>query len=143
MLKTKSKNKLIRILFGTTKELVFVLPVFFIAIVVGVLIEMFIPDRLFEQLVVQNIWLAIPLAAVVGVVLPIPRYATYPIAFALYVKGAGFGVVFALISGEVIVESIIRDIVEIRYFGWKFFTTRLVVSIFFITLGGYLIEAFL
>ena len=131
------------ILIKSLKEMRFILPVFFIAVVISVLIEIYIPDEIIAGLLGENLIIMIPLAAIIGVILPIPRYATYPIAFTLLTKGAGFGVVFALIAGEVICESVIRDILEIKYFGWKFFSTRLVLSIIFIIAGGFLIEALL
>ncbi len=128
---------------NSIKEMKFILPVFFIAVLLSTMIELYIPDHLITSLLGKNIFLAIPLAAIFGVILPIPRYATYPIAFVLFTKGAGYGVVFALISGEVICESLIRDIVEIRYFGKNFFAARLILSIPLIIAGGFLIEVLL
>lgn len=120
-----------------------ILPIFFFAVLAGVLIERFIPDSLVNSLLGKNLFIAIPLAAFLGVILPIPRYATYPIAFALLLKGSGYGVVFALISGEVIFESFVRDYVEVKYFGIKFFSLRMVLSLLLIIAGGFLIEAVL
>jgi len=132
-----------KILRDSLKEMKFILPVFFLAVLIGALIELYLPDKFVTNLLGKNLWIAIPLATIVGVILPIPRYATYPIAFALMLKGASFGVIFALISGEVIGESIVRDIVEIKYFGFKFFSARMVLSIIFIIAGGFLIEVLL
>jgi len=128
------------ILLGSLKEIKIILPIFFIAVLAGVLIEVYIPSDLINSIIGKNLLIAIPIAALLGVFLPIPRYATYPIAFALLTKGAGFGVVFALICGEVISETIVRDILEIKYFGIKFFSLRLILSLIFIIAGGFLIE---
>ena len=136
-------DKIKEIYKNSLREMKFILPIFFIAVLISVLIEFFIPDQIVNNLLGKNLLLAIPLAAIVGVILPIPRYATYPIAFTLLTKGAGFGVVFALISGEVICESLVRDVVEIKYFGLKFFSTRLILSTLFIIAGGFLIEVLL
>jgi len=128
---------------NTLKELAIMLPVFFIAIIIGITIEMYLPKHLLETLTQKHIFIAIPLATLLGILLPIPRYATYPIAFALLVAGVGYGIIFALICGEVIGESIVRDIMEIKYLGGKFFALRFVLSFIFITLGGFTIEILL
>lgn len=135
-----TKKDLKKITSGTLKELKFLLPVFFVASVAGVFIEQYLPDGAFELVVGENIFWAIPLAVIVGIIFPIPRYATYPIAFALFLKGVGYGIIFALISGEVIGESVVRDIIELKYLGWKFFVARFVFSVIFISLGGFAIE---
>lgn len=136
-------QKIREIFRNSLKEMKFILPIFFIAVLISVLIDLYIPNQAVYALLGKNLFLSIPLAAIIGVVLPIPRYATYPIAFTLLLKGAGFGVIFALISGEVICESIIRDVTEIKYFGIKFFSIRLILSTLFIVAGGFLIEVLL
>ncbi len=122
-------------------ELKFIIPIFFVAVLVGVVIEAYIPNSIVSELLNTNLFISIPFAAIIGILLPIPRYATYPIAFALFMKGAGVGVIFALIGGEVICESIARDVLEIKYLGGKFFLYRLLLSVFFISLGGFAMEA--
>ena len=134
------KSILQKISKGTLKELKFLLPIFFAASIVGVLIEQYLPASTFDLVVGKNLVWAIPVAVLIGIVFPIPRYATYPIAFALFVKGVGYGIIFALISGEVIGESVVRDVIELKYLGWKFFVARFAFSVIFITLGGYAIE---
>jgi len=136
-------SKISEILIRSLKEMIFIIPIFFIAVLVSVLIELYIPDQIIASLLGKNLFFAIPLAAIIGIVLPISRYATYPIASVLLAKGAGLGVIFALISGEVICESIVRDLVEIKYFGIKFFSARLILSTLFVIAGGFLIEALL
>jgi len=61
----------------------------------------------------------------------------------LFMKGASIGVIFALISGEVIFGSLDRDIMELKYFGLKSFLTRLVLCTIFVIVGGFLIEVLL
>ncbi len=131
------------ILKNSLEEMKSILPLFFIAIIIGVLIEIYIPNSLINSLIGKNVYLAIPLAAIIGIILPIPRYATYPIAASLLLKGAGFGVIFALVAGEVITESFAREYLSIKYLGMKFFTVRVIVSAIFITLGAFLIEVLL
>ncbi len=139
-LSQKRKNKIKQITLDSLKESIKILPIFLLAVLVGVLIEMFIPDKIVYSLLGKNILIAIPLAAIVGVMLPIPRYATYPIAFALLDKGASYGVILALICGEVIGGSFIREALEIKLLGIRFFTARFILSIFFIILAGFAIE---
>ncbi len=136
-------SKVKAIATGSIKELGFILPIFFVAVFAGAIIEIYLPEGSLNILLGNSVWIAIPIAAFLGVVLPIPRYVTYPIAYALFLKGASFGVVFALIAGETISESVIRDIAEIKYFGIKFYSTRMILSVIFITLGGFLLEMFL
>jgi uncharacterized membrane protein YraQ (UPF0718 family) len=141
MINVQSKIKTIT--KDSLKEMGIILPIFFVAVIISVLIEQFSSKDFIQTFLDKNIYLAIPLAAVLGIVLPIPRYATYPIAFALLLSGAGYGIIFALISGEVICESIARDFMEIKYLGWKFFSVRLILSLILIILGGFLIEFFI
>ncbi|MDP2684680.1 MAG: permease [bacterium] len=124
-------------------QMLIILPIFFVAVFIGVLIDRYLPHEFVERILSDKAIWAIPLATIVGVIFPIPRYVTYPIAFALVTSGAGIGVAFAMISGEVISESVVRDIVEIKYFGIRFFSARLVLSIIGIIIGGYIIEAIL
>ncbi len=132
--------KIKKILLNTLKELKTLVPIFFLAVLLGEVIERYLPDAVFDSLLGRNLLIAIPLATIIGIIFPIPRYATYPIAFALFLKGSGYGVAFALISGEVIGESVVRDLLEVKYFGLKFFTTRFVLSTIFIIAGAFIIE---
>ncbi len=136
-------NKIRTILKDSSKELKSILPLFFIAIIISVLIEIYIPNSIISSLIGKNVYLAIPIAVLIGILLPIPRYATYPIAGTLLLKGAGFGVIFALVAGEVISESFPREYLSIKYFGIKFFSIRILISAIFITLGAFLIEVLL
>ncbi len=131
------------ILRDSIKELRIILPIFFIATLFSVALDYYVPDELVQSLLNSNLAFSIPFATIIGILLPIPRYATYPLAFTLLTKGAGFGVIFALVAGEVICESIVRDLMEVKFLGLKFFITRLLVSVLFITLGGFLMEAIL
>jgi len=117
-----------------------ILPIFFVAVFVSTLLELYVPEEIIFILLGKNLLLAIPLATVAGIILPIPRYATYPIAYALLDKGAGVGVIFSLISGEVILGSLERDIMEFKFFGWKSYVLRLGLCTAFVIMGGFLIE---
>lgn len=134
------RSKFLYILVDSLKEMKTIIPAFFIATLISVLLELYLPAEIAFIVLGKNPFLSIPFATVIGVILPIPRYATYPIAFVLYQKGAGLGTIFALISGEVILGSPDRDVMEFKYFGWKAFLTRLVLSTAFVIIGGLIAE---
>ena len=131
------------LLKDTSKELLIITPIFFLAVVAGSAIELYSPSFIHQTLLTDNQILSIVLAATAGVIFPIPRYATYPLALALQTQGAGYGVVFALISGEVVFESIARDLMEIRFFGIKFFSLRAILSLALVIIGGLIVELLL
>ena len=120
-----------------------ILPLFALAVLVSTALELYVPRDWVYSLLGRNLLLAIPLATIAGVLLPIPRYATYPIAVALYQKGATLGVVYGLIAGEVILGSLERDIMEFRYFGWRSYTLRLVLCLVLVILTAFALEALL
>jgi hypothetical protein len=125
---------------NSLKEMKKIFPVFFIASLIGIMVELYVPEQIVFSVLGENPFISITLATVMGILLPIPRYATYPIAFSLLHKGASIGTVFSLISGEVILGSPDRDIMEFKYFGWKPFVSRLVLCTVFVISGGLLAE---
>jgi len=134
------RSKFRYILVDSLKEMKTIIPAFFVAILIGVILEFYLPEEIAFVVLGKNPILSIPLATVIGIILPIPRYATYPIAFSLFKKGASIGTIFALISGEVILGSPDRDVMEFKYFGWKAFLSRLILSTVFVILGGFVAE---
>jgi uncharacterized membrane protein YraQ (UPF0718 family) len=120
-----------------------IVPIFFVAVLVSTLLELYLPSEIVFALLGRNLLIAIPLATVIGIVLPIPRYATYPLAYALLAKGAGLAVIFCLISGEVILGSLERDVMEFRYFGWRSYLLRLSLCSLFVIMFGFLLEVLL
>ena len=137
------KEKVAYVLVDSLKEMKTIIPAFFIATLIGVMLEFCLPEEIAFAVLGQNPFLSVPLATVIGIVLPIPRYATYPIAFSLFQKGASIGTILALISGEVILGAPDRDILEFKYFGWKAFVLRLILCAAFVTVGGFAAEALL
>jgi len=120
-----------------------IFPAFFIATLAGVMLEFFVPASIVYAVLGENPFLSIVLATILGIILPIPRYATYPIAFSLLQKGASIGTIFALISGEVIIGSPDRDVMEFKYFGWKSFVVRGTLCMLFVIVGSLIVEALL
>ncbi len=127
---------------GSLEEMKRIFPVFFVATLISVLLEVYIPSEITRTILGKNALLSIPLATIIGIILPIPRYATYPIASSLLQQGASLGAIFALIAGEVIIGSPDRDVMEFQYFGWKAFTLRLILCTVLVMLGGFLMEVF-
>jgi len=125
---------------NSLKDMKRILPLFFVAILISTIIDFFVSAELVYSVLGANLLVAIPLATIIGMVLPIPRYATYPIAFTLYLKGAPLSVVFTLISGEVILGAPDRDVMEFKFFGARSYILRFVLCTVFVILGGYLME---
>ena len=128
------------LLLATLRDARRILPLFSLTVLVSTAMELFIPRDWVYSILGQNLLVAIPLATFAGILLPIPRYATYPIALALYQKGATLGVVYALIAGEVILGSLERDIMELRFFGWRSYVLRMVPCALFIIPTGFALE---
>jgi len=128
------------VLIGTLRDARRVLPLFTLAVLVSTAMELYVPRDWVYAILGHNPWTAIPLAAIAGILLPIPRYATYPIAIALYQKGATLSVVYALIAGEVILGSLDRDIMELRFFGWRSYGLRMGLCTLLVILSGYFLE---
>jgi len=137
------EKKVAYVLVDSLKDMKTIIPAFFIATLIGVVLEFYLPEEIAFTVLGKNPFLSIPLATVIGILLPIPRYATYPIALSLFQKGASVGTIFALISGEVILGSPDRDVMEFKYFGWKAFVSRMILCTIFVTLGGLAVEVIL
>ncbi len=144
LLRVDTMNNMIKEVFmNSVKDMRTIFPAFFVATLVGVMLEFFVPENIMYAVLGKDFFLSIVLATVLGVILPIPRYATYPIAFSLFQKGASIGTVFALISGEVIIGSPDRDVMEFKYFGWKSFIFRGILCTVFVIVGSLVVEVLL
>jgi len=131
------------VVIRSVKDMRTIFPAFFVATLAGVMLEFFVPENIVYTVLGENYFLSIVLATVLGIILPIPRYATYPIALSLFQKGASIGTIFALISGEVIIGSPDRDVMEFKYFGWKSFVFRGILCMVFVIVGSLVVEALL
>jgi len=132
-----------KICVNSLREMRMIFPAFFIATLIGVSLEFLIPESIVYTVLGKDPFLSIVLATILGIVLPIPRFATYPIALSLLQKGASIGTIFALISGEVIIGSPDRDIMEFKYFGWKSFVVRGTLCTIFVIIGSLIVEILL
>ena len=119
------------------------IPIFLLANIASVFLEHYIPKDIVHSILGENRFVSILLATILGVLAPLPRYATYPLASTLFNMGASLGATSSLIWGEVILGSLDRDVLEFKYFGWRAFVARLLLSIVFTVIGGLALELLL
>ena len=113
----KQDNRWLRIWKSTWSDFKQVLPYLLLGISIGALIYGFMPTDLIAQYAGENIWYAIPIAAVIGIPLYIRAEAVIPLSAALVKKGMALGSVMALIIGSagasltevILLKSIFRN----------------------------------
>lgn len=99
-LKPKVESRWVRVWRSTWKDFLQVLPYLFIGILLGSFIYGFLPTEFIAQYAGENVWYAIPIAAVIGIPLYIRAEAVIPLSAALVKKGMALGSVMALIIGS-------------------------------------------
>jgi len=127
----------------TLKQLALLSVMFYISILISNILRNYVPSEMLESILGHNLLGSITVATLLGVALPLPKYATYPIAHALFKKGAFISAASALIWGEVIISDIACDIMEIKYFGKKFWFTRMCIISLMIIACSLIVEAIL
>jgi len=113
----KPESRWLKIWKSTWNDFKQVLPYLLLGISIGALIYGFIPTDLIAQYAGENIWYAIPVAAVIGIPLYIRAEAVIPLSAALVKKGMALGSVMALIIGSagasltevILLKSIFRN----------------------------------
>ncbi|MEZ9305055.1 permease [Vibrio breoganii] len=93
-------SRWVRIWHSTWKDFKQVLPYLMLGIFIGSFIYGFIPTDLIAKYAGENVWYAIPVAAVIGIPLYIRAEAVIPLSAALVKKGMALGSVMALIIGS-------------------------------------------
>ncbi len=93
-------NRWVRIWKSTWKDFKQVFPYLMLGIAIGSFIYGFIPTEFIAQYAGDNVWYAIPIAAVIGIPLYIRAEAVIPLSAALVQKGMALGSVMALIIGS-------------------------------------------
>ena len=83
------------------------------------------------------------IATLAGIILPFPKYTSYPFAAFLFSSGAYIGAVFAFVAGEVFIGNIFEDYLEIKYFSLRFWLMRFAVSFVLIFIGALIIQVLL
>ena len=97
---SKEESKWLRVWHSTWKDFTQVLPYLFIGILLGSFIYGFLPTEFIVQYAGENVWYAVPIAAVIGIPLYIRAEAVIPLSAALVKKGMALGSVMALIIGS-------------------------------------------
>ncbi|UJF18407.1 permease [Vibrio sp. SS-MA-C1-2] len=96
----KEPSRWVRIWHSTWADFLQVLPYLLIGVAIGSLIYGFIPTDLIAEYAGENVWYAVPIAAVIGIPLYIRAEAVIPLSMALVKKGMALGSVMALIIGS-------------------------------------------
>lgn len=96
----KEQSRWVRIWHATWADFLQVLPYLILGVAIGSLIYGFIPTDLIAKYAGDNVWYAIPIAAVIGIPLYIRAEAVIPLSMALVKKGMALGSVMALIIGS-------------------------------------------
>ena len=119
------------------------LPIFVVALILmgllmndSVLPPEFVSSTLGSQTGLEGILFG----TLLGFPLPGPRYAIYPIANALYWKGAGLGTIAALICGQQIIDVPEGMFIEIKMLGTRFFAYRTLTAVIVVFIAGCITE---
>lgn len=139
-MKKRNKAKVLELLKKIIKDLAVMLPIFFIAIIISVLAEVNIPDEIIQSILGENIFFSVFVSTIAGIILPFPQYASYPFANFLLDKGAYIGAIFAFVAGEVFIGNLFEDYLEIKYFSFRFWWMRFVVSFVLIFIAALLMQ---
>jgi uncharacterized membrane protein YraQ (UPF0718 family) len=135
----KDKSKTIDALKKSGRFVLRSLPIFFMAmLLIGFFVIAFLPTEdiilsLFGELDTGILW-----GTFYGFLLPGPRYAIYPLAEIILVAGGNIGAVMALIASQQLISMPDGAIVEVKYFGWRYFLVSMTVATITTILAGYL-----
>ena len=108
-MKQEYRLKIIKLIKLSLKDLFIILPIFFIAVLIGVIAETYVPAKVIQSLLGKNLISSILIATIAGMILPFPQYSAYPFAAFLYKSGAYIGAVFGFIAGEIFIGNLFED----------------------------------
>lgn len=126
---TKQDNKWLRIWKTTWADFVKVLPFLVIGIAVGAMIYGFMPTELISSVASEDNYLAIPIAAIIGIPLYIRAEAVIPLAAVLASKGMGLGTIMALIIGSA--GASLTEVILLK----SMFKNQMILAFLFVILG--------
>ncbi|MCD6490843.1 MAG: permease [Candidatus Njordarchaeia archaeon] len=106
----------------------------------GVLYVMLSPEIIEIYLSSASFPIGILIATILGFLFPGPRYIIYPIAKFLLDNGASISVALVLIFSQQLIDVPEGMFVEINILGWRFFISRLIISILLCIIAGVLGE---
>jgi uncharacterized membrane protein YraQ (UPF0718 family) len=130
----------LRILVNFFQLLFVILPYFFIAVLIQVVLFRVVQRRKFT-LSIKNEHLAIVMAAVLGVLSPMPTYAAVPIALSLVHSGLAFSAAMTFMIASPLINPSVFFLTA-SLLGLKLAVLRVVASLLIAIAGGYLIKAF-
>ncbi len=141
----KSKEKTKAAIKKAIRLFIITLPIFFFALILmGLLMNDYVlpPDWVVNTLgpYANSGFKGIFIGTMMGFPLPGPRYAIYPIANALYVNGAGLGMIAALICSQQIIDVPEGMFIEIKMMGWRFFAYRTFTAVVVVFMAGVIAE---
>jgi len=140
--KPAQPSRWMRIWQSTWKDFKQVLPYLLLGISLGSFIYGFIPTDLIAEYAGENVWYAIPIAAVIGIPLYIRAEAVIPLSAALVKKGMALGSVMALIIGSA--GASLTEVILLK----AIFKNQMIAAFLFVILSmavaaGYLYSTFL
>jgi uncharacterized membrane protein YraQ (UPF0718 family) len=118
--------------------LVEILPLMILAFIVAGLVQELLPSELIARWVgKESGWRGIFIGAIAGGLAPGGPYVSLPIVAGLLKSGAGIGTMVAFLTGWSL-WAIGRLPMEVGILGWKFTVIRIVSTLIFPPLAGYL-----
>ncbi|RLI59618.1 MAG: hypothetical protein DRO93_08190 [Candidatus Thorarchaeota archaeon] len=115
------------------------LPLFFLAVLLIGFMQIVLAD--FIEYSFQDPNVGILSATVLGLLLPGPRYAIYPLAQVILVAGGNIGAVMALIASQQLLDVPEGCFIEVKFLGGRFFLARLLIAVATTLVAGYLAYA--
>ena len=140
---TKSKEKTVRAVKKALKIFITALPIFVVALMLtGLFYSPYIMPEWWVRSILgsQSGFLGIWIGTLMGFPMPGPRYAIYPLAQVLLLKGAGYGTIGALICGQQIIDVPEGCFIEMKMLGARFFIVRTLISVAVVFIAGVIIE---
>ena len=122
-------SKWLKIWHSTWKDFKQALPYLLIGISIGSFIYGFMPTELITKYAGENVWYAIPLAAVIGIPLYIRASAVIPLSGALVQKGMALGSVMALIIGSA--GASLTEVILLK----SLFKNQMIIAFLVVVLG--------
>lgn len=126
---------------GAIEQLKSFLPYMLIGVAIGALLHGFVPISIFESLANTNVFLLIPMAALIGIFLYVRASTMIPIAASMVAKGLSVGAVMSLTiagAGASLPEMIMLK----KMFRWPLIITFLLLVLTTAIITGVAIELF-
>ena len=120
------------------KEMMIILPA--IMVLMGLFLVWVSKEMVIKYLGKSSGLKGILIAIVLGALPTGPMYVAFPLALGLKQKGASISNIVIFLSAWACIK-LPQEMVELQFLGWKFMAARLVLTIIFVTIMGWFIEA--